>query len=148
MAARKTKPRINSRAKGAGAEREFAKLVFEHLGVELVRNLEQSRGGGHDLIAKGEDPVSVALNAFAIEVKRYATITPAILEGFWDQAERQAERAAKIPVLAYRVDRQEWRLVLPLYTLGGEAFQSWAGIGWTATVSVDAFACLVRERAQ
>jgi hypothetical protein len=97
---------INSRAKGANGEREFCRLIFEHLGVELVRNLDQSRAGGHDLKSTGTDPVSTALDAFAIEVKRYAAITPAMLAGFWQQAERQAHRAARVPALAYREDRR------------------------------------------
>lgn len=82
-----TKPRptptrakpINSRAKGASAEREFAQLIHQHLGVDLRRNLEQSRSGGHDLVAVGTDSVSLALDAFAIEIKRYALVTPGLI---------------------------------------------------------------------
>jgi Holliday junction resolvase len=138
---------INSRAKGANGEREFCRLIFEHLGVELVRNLDQSRAGGHDLKSTGTDPVSTALDAFAIEVKRYAAITPAMLAGFWQQAERQAHRAARVPALAYREDRREWRVLLPLNAINGEVFEPWAGFEWTADVSAGAFACLIRERA-
>lgn len=138
---------INSRAKGANGEREFCRLIFEHLGVELVRNLNQSRTGGHDLTPTGTDPVSTALDAFAIEVKRYREITPAMLAGFWHQAERQAHRAAKAPALAYREDRREWRVLLPLNAINGDAFGEWAGFEWTADVSAGAFACLIRERA-
>jgi hypothetical protein len=81
---------INSRAKGAGAEREFSRLIEQELGVPLVRNLEQSRNGGHDMTAPGDDPVSRALNAYAIEVKRY------------------------------REDRREWRVLVPLHRLNGD----------------------------
>lgn len=139
---------INSREKGAAAEREFSRLVFDHLGVALARNLEQSRNGGHDLTAHGTDPVSLALDAYAIEVKRYRAITPAMLAGFWRQAEQQAERAAKLPALAFRADRQEWRVLLPLVALNAEVYGTWAGIEWTAAVSVEAFCCLIRERAE
>lgn len=142
----KTKP-INSRAKGAGAEREFAKLIHGHLGVELRRNLEQSRAGGHDLIAVGDDPVSRALDAYAIEVKRYAAISPAMLVGFWEQATKQAARASKIPALAVRADRQEWRLLLPLHALSADVFGEWPGVQWTAEISVEAFVCLIGESA-
>ncbi len=139
---------INSREKGAGGEREFARLVLEHLGVALVRNLEQSRQGGHDLIAPGSDPVSLALNRYAIEVKRYREITPALLAEFWRQAERQAHHAAKFPALAYRQDRQEWAVTVPLHSLNREAFQpEWTGLEWAATLSVPAFCCLIREQA-
>ena len=37
-----------SRNKGAGAEREFAALVSEALGVEVKRKLGQAREGGDD----------------------------------------------------------------------------------------------------
>ena len=141
----RTQP-INSRAKGAAAEREFARLVHDHLGVTLTRNLEQTRNGGYDLIALGDCPVSAALNAFAIECKRYGTITPALLVHFWDQAERQAQAAGKVPVLAYRADRQDWRITLPLHVLNAEAYEPWTGYGWTADVSVPAFCTLVLEK--
>jgi hypothetical protein len=138
---------INSREKGAAAEREFARLIFDHLGVELRRNLEQSRSGGHDLLPVGEGPVSLALDAYAIEVKRYREITPAMLAGFWRQADEQAARADRFPALAYRADRQEWRVLLPLRCLNGDVFGPWDGIDWTAAVSVPAFCALIRERA-
>ena len=38
-----------SRRKGASGEREFAAALDDLLGIRLTRNLEQSRGGGHDL---------------------------------------------------------------------------------------------------
>lgn len=67
---------INSRAKGASAEREFARLVQAETGVRLVRNLEQSRGGCYDLEAGGDqNPATLSLKRFAIEIKRYAAIT-------------------------------------------------------------------------
>jgi hypothetical protein len=136
---------INSRTKGAGAEREFCRLIHAHLGVVLARNLEQSRNGGHDLIAPGDDPISTAINRYAIECKRYRTITPGLLERFWKQAEAQSEKAGKIPVLAYRADRQDWNVVIPLYSIDPDTFERWSGLQWTATITVEAFCTLVRE---
>lgn len=149
--ARATKPStrakpINSRAKGAGGEREFSRVIHQHLGVELVRNLEQSRNGGHDLTTTGTDPVSLALDAYAIEVKRYMAVTPSMLAVFWEQATQQAARAERIPVLAYREDRREWLIVAPLHAINPEIFQPWPGIEWTCTMAVSAFCTLVRER--
>lgn len=138
---------INSRAKGAGAEREFCRLIHAHLGVVLVRNLEQSRNGGHDLIAPGEDPISAALNGFAIECKRYRRVTPGLLAQFWKQAEEQAGKVGKIPVLAYRADRQDWNVVIPLHAVNGGVFERWSGLQWTATITAEAFCALVRETA-
>lgn len=85
------------RDNGAGAERELAGAIFERLGVRLVRNLEQSRAGGHDLtLAPGErGPVAAALGRFAIEVKRHAGATPAELRAWWIQTETQAEAAGE-----------------------------------------------------
>ena len=40
---------VSERRKGADGERELAKLLYDRLGVELKRNLEQSRNGGYDL---------------------------------------------------------------------------------------------------
>lgn len=37
---------INSRTKGATAEREFSTIIHEWSGIRLIRNLEQSRSGG------------------------------------------------------------------------------------------------------
>lgn len=55
--------RPDSRRKGAEGER-----LADHLGVEITRNLLQSRQGGHDLSGL---PV-------ALEAKRYSTTTPAL----------------------------------------------------------------------
>ncbi|MDD5036675.1 MAG: hypothetical protein PHE55_18200 [Methylococcaceae bacterium] len=139
---------INSRDKGATGEREFARLLHEHLGVKLVRNLEQSRSGGYDLEAEGKDPTAEALGRFAIECKRYAATTPGSIAKWWGQAVQQAHDAERIPALAYRADRQEWRVTLPLSVLDSETFGDWQGIEWTAALSVPAFCTLIRERAK
>ena len=91
---------IDSRAKGSSGEREFARLVLAETGVKLERKLDQTRGGGHDLDPVGDCPVAKALGRFAIECKRYAAVTPAMLARFWLQAEAQAVRAGRIPCLA------------------------------------------------
>lgn len=136
--------RINSRDKGAAAEREFAALVHEQLGAKLERNLSQSRNGGHDLEAVGDDPTAQALRRFAIECKRYATVTPALLSRFWQQAETQAAKASRVPALAFRADRQAWAVLVPIRALNAN-FGAWDGIEWTAALSVPAFCALVRE---
>lgn len=136
---------INSRTKGATGEREFASLLHQHLGVRLIRNLEQSRSGGYDLIAEGDCPVSRALDQFAIEVKRYTSTSPALIRKWWAQTERQARQASKVPCLAYRGNRQDWRCVVPLAAINPAC--SWEGIEYTADLSADAFAAIVRESA-
>lgn len=141
------KARVNSRRKGGDGEREFCRLVQEQLGARLVRNLEQSRSGGHDLEPVGDDPAAKALRRFAIEVKRHAEITPAKLAEFWKQAEEQAARASRMPVLAFRADRKDWAVMVPLSALNRN-YGAWSGVEWTASISVEAFCALVREGGQ
>ena len=92
----------HSRRKGASGERELAHLLEKHLDVKLVRNLSQSRDGGHDL---------TGLDNMAFEVKRTAKSQ---LSAWWKQAVVQAEDVGRVPVLAYRLDRQSWRFVVAL----------------------------------
>ncbi len=139
--------RINSRNKGAGAEREFARLLFDHLGVRLVRNLDQTRAGGFDLLPDTEQagPVVEVLRSLAIEVKRYASITPSDLERFWRQTLKQAGAIGKVPVLAYREDRRPWRVVVPLHLLNPDLHPG-LELTWCAVLSVEGFCAVVRER--
>ncbi len=105
---------VNSRNKGASGEREFAGLIHDQLGIRLVRNLEQTRNGGHDLIIHPDDQSMAAdrLNRFAIEVKRYAQTTPALIASWWKQAREQAETIQKTPALAYRANRCHWVVLM------------------------------------
>lgn len=90
-----------SRNKGSRAEREVATLINQYLGVDVTRNLEQTRSGGHDLV--GFDP-------FALEIKRCERIT---IPAWWRQACEQIG-PDQVPVLAYRQSRKPWAFVLPL----------------------------------
>jgi len=138
---------INSRQKGASSEREFAGLIHDHLGVKLVRVLDQSRGGGFDLAPapNQEGPVVDAMRGLAIECKRYGNITPHLMARFWAQAARQAEAAGLIPALAWRADRQPWKVTIPLSWLAGMGESK--EIEYAVTLSVEGFALAVRERA-
>jgi hypothetical protein len=137
---------INSRAKGAGAEREFAGLVRDWTGVRLIRNLEQTRSGGHDLIVH-PDEAGDAADAFrklAIECKRYQTVTEGNLQKWWAQAAVQAEQAGLIPVLGYRPNRSPWRVVVPMGIVNPALNQN-NQLSYTATLSVEAFCLVVVE---
>lgn len=130
--------KINSRAKGASAEREFCNLLSEYLGEALVaplkRNLEQTRNGGHDILG---------LEGMAIEIKRYKRVKEGDIKRFWAQAVDQANRVGSQPVLAYREDMCSWRVRLPWGFLMG---QSWnEDVDFTLEVSLPGFACIVRE---
>lgn len=124
---------INSRTKGAGGEREFARLLAELTGHKPARNLEQSRNGGHDLLATDPDH---PLNHYALEVKRYSRITPALQDAWWQQAVGQAERAGLTPALAYRGDRQPWLIRVPLFAVSPFDF----GHQHHMTITVETFA--------
>ncbi len=130
---------VNSQRKGASAEREVAGLIALNLGIKLKRNLEQTRGGGHDLVLDGEDqhwPI-------ALEIKNYSEARPGQISGWWQQAVAQAAIAKQIPVLWYK-DRRRWRVVLP-----GHVFLE--GVPWgtieayTVTVSPEMFYSIYRE---
>jgi hypothetical protein len=125
---------ISSRRKGKAAELEFAREMTLLLGVDVRRNLAQSRAGGHDLLA---------LEPFAVEVKRCETLA---LPAWWRQTCAQAELAGLQPALAWRRSRQPWSVVVPLGCLHPdfEGMSFWR-LEMTATLTVDGFAAVVRE---
>jgi len=131
--------KINSRAKGAQAERSFIKELSEFLGDALLepmkRNLEQTRKGGHDI---------VGLDGFAIEIKRYKVIKEGDIVRFWAQAVDQARRVDAEPVLAYREDFCSWRVRIPWGFMMEEDWDE--DVDFTIELSLKAFATLVRER--
>lgn len=98
-----------SQRKGATAEREFSRLLHEHTGIASRRRLESRWEGGHDL----QPEEGSELDAFAFEVKRYRSVSDRLIAEWWKQTVRQAVTVKKIPCLAYRADRQQWRVVLP-----------------------------------
>jgi Holliday junction resolvase len=114
------------RLKGKTGEREFLNLLGELIGDRLSRNLNQSDGGGADC---------VSLEGWAIEVKRHESLS---VGAWWRQAQRQAERAGAVPVLAYRQSRKPWAIVVPLGQLTGNPS------GHTATITLEAFAEILR----
>lgn len=117
------------RSKGAAAERELARLLSDHLGASIIRNLEQTRSGGADLLGVG---------AFALEVKRQESLS---LGAWWQQACDQAQRAGMKPALAYRQSRRPWRFVVQVGTVN----EIFAGQPFTAELCIEGFSLLVRE---
>ena len=134
------------RTNAATAERELAGLLHDELGVRLVRNLDQSRRGGHDLIVTDDasGPVAASLARLAIEVKRHATAPLGSGRAWWSQVESQAARVGLVPALAYRADRGAWRFVLPLAELRPDLTRA-AGVEYTADLSLPGFCAMVRE---
>jgi len=103
---------INSRRKGGNGEREFAEWVHNLLGLinKPKRNLEQVRSGGTDLIVP----------PFAFEVKRCEKLQ---LRKWWVQvvkAVKDKDGLAHnlIPVVAYRQNKQGWRILISAQYIG------------------------------
>lgn len=119
------------RRKGKAGEQELARLLREHLGIEVSRNLLQAREGGADLLG---------VLGWAIEVKR--AVRPS-LASWWQQTCRQAEDAGERPVLAYRLDRHPWRFVLALRHVA-HGFEH-APLSMQVETDLEVFAALVRE---
>lgn len=129
---------INARSKGQVGEREVAdmlnSLVLQATGTlgDFKRNLMQTQDGGFDL-------VSFDYPYFAFEVKRVEALTPAVVDGFWAQAKRQATQANPVnpmrkmlPVLIYRKNRSPWRV----RTYGTLA---WSTDQFVVDVSIESF---------
>lgn len=87
-----------SRNKGASGEREFLALLGDELGEELKRNLSQTREGGADC---------TEVKGYAIEIKRQESLSR---PKWWAQAVEQAERLGVEPMLAYRRNREAWKV--------------------------------------
>jgi Holliday junction resolvase len=137
---------INSRNKGASAEREFSNIIFQWAGIRLIRNLEQSRSGGYDLLVHPDEVGQVAdsFRSLAIECKRYAKPTPALIKKWWQQARDQAQPGRLHPVLAYRADRQDWQVIAPLHLINPDLTEN-MGLDCTASMSVAALCSIVRD---
>jgi Holliday junction resolvase len=119
------------RTKGANAERELLSLLNDGLGLNLTRNLTQTREGGADC----DD-----LDGFALEIKRHETLH---LAQWWEQTLAQA--AGKIPALAYRQSRKPWSFIVPMDCLNGD-FPASTDLDFTVTLSLKGFILLVRMK--
>ena len=138
---------INSRTKGASAEREFSNAIYEWAGIRLIRNLEQSRSGGFDLVVHDNESGAVAdaYRGLAIECKRYGKVTPGLIKKWWTQATDQAQPKDLTPILAFRGDRQDWQVIAPLYLINA-AMSKNLGLESTAVLSVSGFCGVVSEK--
>jgi hypothetical protein len=118
------------------------------LNVKLVRKLDQTRGGGHDLeLAKDQaGPIVDLVGELAFECKRYGLVTEGKIRGWWEQAVEQAGKAGLVPALAYREDRSNWRIILPLSYLF-QHIEFHPEITYTMEMSIESFAVYLRAKA-
>lgn len=115
---------VNSGKKGQGGENQVKRLILDHLGVPLKRDLEQWRSADRgDLIPDFKDgefdwPL-------CIEVKTYSSKNMSVTHrpAWWQQVRKAAKAQGKIPVLWYKYDRRDWRIVMHMnhvsFALGG-----------------------------
>ena len=92
----------SQRTKGAAGEREVVGILRDELGIEVARNLDQSRDGGCDIT------LQVAGKAMALEVKRQerASVPTWLAQVGKVDAEYHA--------VVWRPSRQAWTVCLPL----------------------------------
>ena len=102
-----------SRNKGRGYEYEIANELFQQLGINFVRELDQTREK-HLGDLRTED----CNFPFVIECKRYKS---GVSGDWWDQVCTAASIADKMPMLFYRLDRQNTRVRMPVASLVGLA---------------------------
>ena len=128
---------VNGRQKGAAAEREIAKLLFDELGMTFKRDLEQYRAADHgDLICDEPFP-------FVIEVKRYKTGC-APQPAWWDQVCAAAKSAGLLPLLVYKYNHQQWKWRMPAEAVmraglphGNMGMREDAELDWNYAVEMD-----------
>ena len=87
-----------ARNKGARGENELAAMLSDELGFVVKRKLGQARDGADD----------IEVGPFRIEVKRRETL--AIMQ--WVRQIEACTSKDQIPVVAFRQNGQEWRVVL------------------------------------
>lgn len=122
------------RSKGKAGEREIASLLREVSGWDVQRRIRQHTN----------DDDLVGVPGWSLEVKRHRAATASVIAAWWAQAVAQA--GGSLPVLLYRLDRQEWRAVWPVSVLMTEQRADyWRGYEWTAETSVAAWVSVVRE---
>ena len=92
-----------SRTKGKTGEREFINLIRGFFpSTEITRNLNQTRNGGHDIDG---------LDGWAVEVKRQENLS---IGRWWGQAVKQAAEINARPALAYRQNREPWKILVEM----------------------------------
>ena len=91
---------INSRQKGAAAEREIAKILREH-GYADARRGQQFHGGA-------DSPDVLGIEGVHIEVKRVEKLN---LTDAYAQSKRDAD-PSEIPIVVHRKSREPWMVTM------------------------------------
>lgn len=124
------------REKGKRGEREVAALIRDLTGWDVQRRVRQ-HDGDSDLLG---------VPGWAVEVKRYAKATRSDIERWWLQAVAQAKPDILLPVLFFRLNRDDWRAVFPVSVgLVAQHAAMWEDYAFTVESSVQAWAAVARE---
>lgn len=97
---------VNSRQKGAAAERELAHKLNELFHVDARRGQQFSGANG--------DADVVGIPGVHIEAKRVENLN---LAKAFDQSERDAKKRGELPVVIHRKSRKPWMITLRLEDL-------------------------------
>lgn len=125
---------LMQRRKGKAGEREVAGIIRDLTGWDARRRVRQHNG----------DSDLLGVPGWSIEVKRHRTASRSVIASWWDQTVTQADNL--LPLLLYRLDRQDWRAVWPLaIQCRDQRADYWTGYEWTADSSVPAWAAVARE---
>ena len=125
-----------SRTKGQTGEREIAAIIRDLTGWDVRRKVRQHDG----------DSDLEGVPGWSVEVKRHAGAGRADIARWWMQTSAQARKAVKLPVLLYRVDRDQWRAVWPLAAhLCTQSVERWSDYAWTVEGSPKVWAAAARE---
>ena len=124
------------RTKGQTGEREIAALVGDLIGWNVRRRVRQ-----HD-----DDSGLEGVPGWSVEVKRTGGAGRADIARWWQQTSARARKAAKLPVLFFRVDRDQWWAVWPLAAhLYTQTVDRWSAYAWTIEGTPQAWAAAARE---
>ena len=125
---------VNGKIKGANFERQISRMIYDELGIETKRDLEQYRAAEHgDLIG---------LNGWCLELKRYANNAGGNFKPeWWAQCTAAANASGDQPVLIYKYDRQPIKCVVFLSSINAD----FAGKDNVAVISFPTWCMLVRE---
>ncbi len=128
-----------SRDKGRRVEREVAKALHALTGIRFPRNLEQVRAEQLDDLTPS-DPAW----PFSIEVKARATGT-GCAPAWIAQAVKAANKAGRIPCVAYKYDRRDVRVHVPVAAIAEASGGAWADCQDWADITLEGLAYVARE---
>ncbi len=102
----------HSQRKGAGGERELARILRDGLSGEFPEGFFYVERTGNAQ-ADGSQKFDLELPKLGIEVKRAKVAKDYQIQKWWEQTTAQSVANQMIGVLAYRQDQQLWRIVVP-----------------------------------